>query len=47
MVAGEHPGLAEEVLNGVADEKLKRQIGRRLEAGELRTPRIFFWDKAV
>ncbi len=47
MIAGEYPKMAEEVLNNIADEKLKRHIQRRFDAKEFVTPRQFFWNKDV
>jgi hypothetical protein len=47
MVASDYPRIAEGVLDAVTDDKLKRHIRRRLDAGDFTTPRPFFWNKSV
>jgi hypothetical protein len=47
IVAGEDPALAEELSQGLHDDKLSRQIGSRLREAERHGPRQFFWRTIV
>lgn len=42
IVAALDPALARKVVDGLEDDKLKRKLNRKLDAGETRAPRDYF-----